>query len=1554
MAKSKKMNKFIAMLLSVAMIMTSGTFSFASTPSNSDSGQSSVNINTTGDRVGSVEISIEDSVPVPEGEEWPAPKGEILSIREVPLFENDSMMSVVERTCNDYDIPIALNSDKTYIEGIANLFEKDKGPGSGWMASLNDWFTDTGIANYTYKDGTLSNGDRIELKYTQNLGKDLGNDFDGKDNRLTSLTIEGGTLDKDFNPDEYSYTIKDAGNTVKLSTVAVNKKFKVEHFLNGEKINKYDHISVKNEDIITVKCGLKENWKEYTFKIQSKSTVDPEPTPVPQEKVNVTINRAFALSPSREDGDTAIVNVETGERVVDLIHKQYDTKTVYPYDNEHRFAQWNISLIPGRYRMISLSTDSFGSSVPWEINPEGGAEFIVEPDKENQVFNFIALNVTKGFFERDSVGKLINMGMSEEEIYREFDVTCDIEVRDKNGKVVIPNREDSHNLQYFLVDSGNGFEYKLTVRVRDRRLQISDLIKSESLRKEFNKSRTMMTAEIDLYDGSNKSGKASYDCRTQLPSEPYKIVVPKDLENFEIYAKNTKAYEPLIPLTSQSGVTEPVRTEYAEDPRFDVYTFECLKPQDAIIRGGGEYKDKDGNVKKSKYIKSEYQVQLNPLNEVLYFMPSKVGSGGKNNFEYNDHAAFLPASYPYNDILTNLKDEGMYQIIDSGETVELNTFRTEQGVRGVTSNTIFEPDKQYQIYGDTVELSETKGAEGNKWVEVTGKKDGASIVAIAYEPVEELYIKNDENGNKVADNKGEYGPAIDPENIGIAIYDVNGRGDTIDPGIDLLKYDTIYFNKSVTGPSGENLGGQESKAYTFTPKSKAGIKSVEYHTPIASMDDFNNEHFFDDNTWKKAKADGDKYTVQLGTGRNIIKITANDGAVRYFTIMAKGIDVTAEKIEGTEGPLKKGDTLRVSFSDLELPVPKLSAIYNPGFPDRTFLIGNANGKPIEGPHTQYVLFAFNYFDIEIDDEESIDLSDIRIHADHMGSALDSHCEVDKNGLPPDFNAENKGGIYCYFDDISIPVEGNKGQEVTSKYHDKYNETAAEYVKHNLKFGTEWPVIGLARGGYDVDKSFYDNYYNDVVKTVKEKKGELSTRKYTEYSRTILALTAAGYDPTDVGGYNLVDKLGEFDNVKAQGLNGPIWALIALNSHEFDSEADTKANTDKLLETVLAGEVKGGGWTLMEGDPADIDMTAMAIQSLAPYYDSNEKVKAAVDRGLDFLSKKQDKNGGYMNAYEETSSESISQVIVALTSLGIDPQKDERFIKNGNNMLDALCDFYAGNGMFKHTLDGKADGMATEQAFYALASYIRFEKDMTSLYDMSDVKFTDEPIVTPDVPDTPDTPVTPVKPSVDDKGNGTISSETASVNVKPSELKNLKNKLDVILSGNAKITYDEKALEEIKKQLPDDAVNIEFVLEKTEKGVNDKQKATIDASKALEVFRIEIIVTRADGSRFRIHDFGEGRVNVSIAFANPENLKLEVHRVENDGKITLMNSTYSEGILSWVTDGHSYYMVTEEGTAKVATDKTTPKTGDTDNMMLWLIVLMGAAGTVALIKRKKER
>ena len=269
-------------------------------------------------------------------------------------------------------------------------------------------------------------------------------------------------------------------------------------------------------------------------------------------------------------------------------------------------------------------------------------------------------------------------------------------------------------------------------------------------------------------------------------------------------------------------------------------------------------------------------------------------------------------------------------------------------------------------------------------------------------------------------------------------------------------------------------------------------------------------------------------------------------------------------------------------------------------------------------------------------------------------------------------------------------------------------------------GGDWRVFALARSGVKVPQKYFDTYYKNTEDYAASVDGVLSRKKNTEYSRAVLALTAIGKDPRNVAGFDLLLlPLGDFDETVSQGVNGAIFALLALDSKNYEipanPAADTQATRELYVEEILRREIPTGGWALTGGEP-DADVTAMALQALAKYR-GDEDVLAAVERGVTALADLQEPNGAY-TSWGEENSESVSQVIVALTELGISPD-DERFVKNGQTLEQVLLRFAQEDGRFRHTADGKSDEMATEQALYALAAISRVQDGRTTLYDITD-------------------------------------------------------------------------------------------------------------------------------------------------------------------------------------------------------------------------------------------
>ena len=276
---------------------------------------------------------------------------------------------------------------------------------------------------------------------------------------------------------------------------------------------------------------------------------------------------------------------------------------------------------------------------------------------------------------------------------------------------------------------------------------------------------------------------------------------------------------------------------------------------------------------------------------------------------------------------------------------------------------------------------------------------------------------------------------------------------------------------------------------------------------------------------------------------------------------------------------------------------------------------------------------------------------------------------------------------------------------------KTQQNAAQYLVKQVpepmisSIGGEWTVIGLARADAEVPDGYYETYYDNVRAAVKNKKGILDERRYTEYARVSIALAAIGKDPTQVEGYNLMKPLEDYKSVEKQGLNGPVFALIAAGSNGYELKA-----SDRYLNYILKKELPGGGFSLKSNEVnASADISAMVLQALA-YYKDDEKVTKVIDRTVGKLAQLQKDDGTFGD-----SSETLSQVIIGLASAGVDPTGDKRFIKGDVTLYKALMTFASEDG-FSHKQGGKAELMPTDQGLCALDAIQLFSKG-SSLYEM---------------------------------------------------------------------------------------------------------------------------------------------------------------------------------------------------------------------------------------------
>ena len=261
-------------------------------------------------------------------------------------------------------------------------------------------------------------------------------------------------------------------------------------------------------------------------------------------------------------------------------------------------------------------------------------------------------------------------------------------------------------------------------------------------------------------------------------------------------------------------------------------------------------------------------------------------------------------------------------------------------------------------------------------------------------------------------------------------------------------------------------------------------------------------------------------------------------------------------------------------------------------------------------------------------------------------------------------------------------------------------STAKYLLQQIDDGSlpiedsEWALIGIKNSDVKLSREQLDNYYDAVRAKVKSKKGVLSEDFYTEYARTSLGVFLAGKDPKTVEGYNLIEKLNDYEVVLDQGVNASIYALIASNycGYKLNEESE-----NKYLDDIRASFEEGGEAV---SSKVPMDYCGMALQALA-YYKDDSAQKATINKIYE-LTEEKIKSG--KNGVDLGSCESNAQVILGLSAMGIDLEKDKRFIKDEETLIDGMMKYAEEDG-FAHIKGKKVNLLASQQALMALDSFV---------------------------------------------------------------------------------------------------------------------------------------------------------------------------------------------------------------------------------------------------------
>ena len=1213
-----------------------------------------------------------------------------------------------------------VEGSSSYISKITkddkSLGELDGGSGSGWMGTLNDWFTNEGLNSYTVANGKLSAGDEIRMMYSMNMGLDIGSDFNSKDKTVKELSFSAGTLSPTFDKDTNSYTLTVPADTdsVVVTPTASNKNYQVHTYVGETEYKRTAAVPVADGTVITVKCG-DPSWPSMNNGQYGNGSES-----IPGETYTVTVKA--------EGGDPApAVNADVTFK--GLHNAQLNYLKVYTYTDG----------VKGSTDLLaSQSTVADGYNLKYETKLPAGDYWVEGYDGNNDCNGSLVLTVKEGentfTLQRAYEIYATNAGWVEG-----VDYEIQVKVTDAGGtdlKAVTGKATAYGNTRTSCLFQEGGMVDVTLTPIGDKADSYLPVVIRKGGSDTTGKGALSLKGEIPQALGVTVIAPAgsTVSLGTQNNYYSYVFIEP------DAIAKNEEDATTQVSFCLPSGgKTNFVRVQHPDGVTY--WTF-------------GKWTDGQ---------------KITVTKEDLHI--------GDDSFNKNTVYRFDKNVYDLGNVYLNINRQG-YLNMDVGESFELDVFRNWQAIENFMNSQIALPDVNYRVIsvngGTSDVLTITPDKNNSSLATMTANKAGTAIVLVTYDAMTHM------QGQSSTDSK-EFS-AIWPECTGVFIVTVGADGSSIQtntlmerPGITVTKDEQKYLDAEH-----DILFylGSEGASYSFMPES--GCTVTVARSTVGSAMTFNG--FTSEGV--TVAANGEVTVTGLTTGRHIIKVEKG-GLANYQVVTARGVSYDMYDAEGnklaSDTELNPGDTVSLQFHDLISPKEKLSGAYNPRF---SLYYQDENGKSFSGAAGMYKFSGdSNYQKVEITIPESTEGFVYTLNGAIKVTGFDgvpTHRGISyTKGLDRQYGT-GAAGVLAQLPTLALKLSGwhinvteqkidaigevtlgseaaiaearaaydalTPNQQAQVSNYEKLTaaevrltelksenladiyKTTGDYLAQQgtpaagVSIGGEWTVIGLARSGRSIpgDSSYYNALVTYVKKHINPTTMRLNRSKSTENSRIILALTALGKDVTNVSGYDLLAGLNEMSYIQRQGTNGPVWALLALDSHNYAPQGDV--TREKLINTITSLQMENGAWYISATNPsADTDMTAMAVQALAPYYKTDSGVKTAVDKALVYLSSIQNADGSFSAANGgSASSESTAQVLVALCALGIDPANDSRFIKSGSTVLDGLCQFYVNGGGFRHDLNGGRDAMATEQCYYALAAYHRMKAGQKFLYDMTDV------------------------------------------------------------------------------------------------------------------------------------------------------------------------------------------------------------------------------------------
>lgn len=1301
----KKINRFFAWILVFALILSNMP----------------VNITAKADEVTKqVRVIVENNTyPASEGAKWDG----ILIDKWVSLENEDNAISVVNKAIKAEGYT-QTGAESGYITEINGLNAYDGGTSSGWMGTLNDWFTSSGLTDYKVENNTLKSGDIITMSYTCSWGADIGSMWNSNDTSLSKLSFSAGTLNKEFNSNDKAYTLyidKD-NELVNIEAVAVNKNFQVRVYKNaytpevaGSEIARFDSQNLKDGDKLFIGVGNK-NWPSmnsgqtesiYEVNVKKNENISVKPQ---FEKIEFS---SFALTnwisdttfkSDKYEYDLNIKTYSTSSLSVSSSTKFDETKysAVASYKDSDG-NDTNIDIKSGKF--VSLPKFSFGKTL---------LVIKITDLTDDTNYTEYKFNVTRPYDSttliKSNTGiELVPEGRSLLNINYKGKPEGTMFKTDEDGNITSPGVDsDYESYVTYLLENTDAFSLKLTGKTNYVHLRISDngkdytevenggnspVYKFGDLKE---KTFTIQTISDDEYIENGfknvlESGK-TYTVKvvkTEVDTESAKITSAetnsgdwypqfnKNINNYSIVVGNEDEM-PVLSFKVNDGTVVKCGNDGVTKSEDGLYHIELKTSAQTIT------------VETENGITNSYSFKA--VKKSKYDVPDKVVDYLCINSQYTNSSSY--GSTPESTLSGNLRSLGNFggYITYYYENAIVNNPNNKYGI-------------DFYVYGNSFASGGSAAEPGQVWVSEDGNKWYALAGSEHYEDstitdYEITYTKTAKGKTSWKDNKGgsNDGSSMSGAWPSAATYYMNE-----------LCLDSVITLKGILLPASDGTIYGDGSTSSYAGSTKFGY--VDY---------FKNGSIGNDVNPYTENAQSNGFDLEWAVDESGNPVELKNGIHYIKVVTASNIWAGAFGEKSTEVSY----VVRTTAAD-----EKVGKTDKP----EAIVITDENGVTKEVELKEGV----NEYDVSVNDISNVDIS-------VKGISQDTNVYVNNQRITEDSvkiavnEDEKKVRIIVQKDEkepliyiVNIKSDtAQKTENIFKEVTDKLNDGDIPVVD---SIGGEWIVIGLSRADKITD-TFKEGYFKNAYAYVKAVgSSKLNKSKSSDNSRMILALSSLGYDVTDIAGFNLLEPLKDFDYVIKQGVNGAIWALIAIDSCEYNlplsTEEETNVLKEQLINYIIDNQTSRGGFTL-DGENEDVDITAMAIQALAKYYKENKNVENAVNGALQYLQEVQNSDSSFGN-YGSSTCESTAQVIIALTAMGINPRTDARFIKNGISVMSALNSFYISDGNFCHIKGEAVNEMATEQGYLALVSYMRLVNDSTYIYDMSDVAKVSNPIITDD-------------------------------------------------------------------------------------------------------------------------------------------------------------------------------------------------------------------------------